>query len=172
MPVLPQNKTGISLSRIAQQWQKLFRYALTGYSTTEHHRNGVSRFESVWQLFNQAVVFLQRFYSALAIVAILYTLNSLYSRNCPSKRCDVTYLVLQAHFANCFAVFCVVALCLWCVDYKTNFLVHNTAETKHSRFARLKALTQPFMGLQIILNPISYPQHPGGRRRFCLQLHI
>ena len=107
-----------------------FRYALTGYSNTEHHRNGVSRFESVWQLFNQAVILLQRFYSTFATVAILYTLNSLYSRNSPSERCDVTYLVFEAHFANCFAVFCIIALCLWRVDYKTNFLVHNTARVK------------------------------------------
>ena len=41
------------------------------------------------------------------------------------KCCDITYLVLKAHLANCFAVFCVVTLCLWCVDYKANFLVHN-----------------------------------------------
>lgn len=95
-------------------------------------------------LFYQAVVLLQRFYSTLATVAILYTLNSLYSGNSPSKRCDVAYLVLQAHFANCFAVFCVVALCLWCVDYQTNFFVHNTAG---QGTLTLEALTQPFCGL-------------------------
>ena len=114
-----------------------------GYSTTEHHRNGVSRFESVWQLFNQAVIFLQRFNTTFATVAILYTLNSLYSGNSPSKRCDVAYLVLQAHFADCFTVFCVIALCLWCVDYKANFFVHNTAG---QGTLTLEALTQPFCG--------------------------
>ena len=118
------------------------------------------------------MVLLQRFYSTFAAITILYRLNSLYSCNSPSKCCDVAYLVLQAYFANCFAVFCVVAFCLWCVDYKTNFLIHNTAESRHAHFARLKALTQPFTGLQIILNPESYLQHQGGRHQFCLQLRI
>ena len=71
------------------------------------------------------MIFLQRFYSTFAAITILYRLNSLYSRNSPSKCCDVANLVFEAHFANCFAVFCVIALCLRRVDYKANFLVHN-----------------------------------------------
>ena len=118
------------------------------------------------------MIFLQTLHASFSTVTAFYRFNSLYSRNSPSERCDVAYLVLQAYFANCFAVFCVVALCLWCVDYKTNFLVHNTAESRHARFARLKALTQPFTGSQIILNPVSYLQHQDGRHRFCLQLRI
>ena len=118
------------------------------------------------------MIFLKALNSALATVAILYTLNSLYSGNSPCKRCDVANLVLQAHFANCFAVFCVVAFCFWCIDYKANFLVHNTVESRHVHFARLKVLTQPFTGLQIIFNPESNLQHQDGRHRFCLQLRI
>ncbi len=118
------------------------------------------------------MIFLKALNSALATVAILYTLNSFYSGNSPSKSCDVAYLVLQAHFADCFTVFCAVAFCFWCIDYKANFFVHNTAESRHVHFARLKVLTQPFTGLQIILNPISYPQHQDGRHQFCLQLRI
>ena len=90
------------------------------------------------------MIFLQRFYSTFTTVAIFYRLNSLYSGNSPSERCNVTYLVFEAHFADCFAVFCVVALCLWCVDYKTNFLVHNTAD---QGTLTLEVLTQPFCRL-------------------------
>lgn len=90
------------------------------------------------------MVLLERFYSTFATITILYRFNSLYSRNSPSERCDVAYLVFETHFANCFAVFCVIALCLWCVDYKTYFLVHNTAG---QGTLTLEALTQPFCGL-------------------------
>ena len=123
-------------------------------------------------LFYHYMVLLERFNSSLTAITILYRLNPLYSRNSPSERFDVAYLVLQAHFANCFTVFCVIAFCFWCIDYKANFLVHNTAESRHVHFARLKVLTQPFTGLQIILTPESYPQHQDGRHQFCLQLRI
>ena len=89
------------------------------------------------------MIFLQTLHASFTTVTAFYRFNSLYSRNSPSERCDVANLVLQAHFANCFAVFCVVALCLWCVDYKTNFLVHNTAG---QGTLTLEALTQPFCG--------------------------
>lgn len=118
------------------------------------------------------MIFLQTLNSAFTTITILNSFNSFYSRNSPSKCCDVAYLVLQAHFAYCFTVFCVGAFCFWCIDYKANFLVHNTAESRHVHFARLKVLTQPFTGLQIILTPESYPQHPGDRHQFCLQLRI
>ena len=71
------------------------------------------------------MIFLQTLHASFSTVTAFYRFNSLYSSNSPSERCDVAYLVLQAHFANCFAVFCVIALCLRRVDYKANFLVHN-----------------------------------------------
>ena len=90
------------------------------------------------------MIFLKALNSAFATITILYRLNSLYSGNSPSKCCDVAYLVLQTHFADCLTVFCIVSLFLWCVDYESNFLVHNTAG---QGTLTLEALTQPFCGL-------------------------
>ena len=87
------------------------------------------------------MILLQRFYSAFTTITILYRFNSLYSCNSSSQRCDVAYFVFQTHLADCFSVFCVVSLCFWCVDYKANFLVHNTAG---QGTLTLEALTQPF----------------------------
>ncbi len=90
------------------------------------------------------MIFLQTLNSTLATVAVLNSGNSLNCSNCPSQRCYITYLVLQTHFADCLPVLSVVSLCLWCVDYKANFLVHNTAG---QGTLTLEALTQPFCGL-------------------------
>ena len=90
------------------------------------------------------MIFLQTLNSALTTVSILNSGNSLNCSNSPSQCCDITYLVLQTHLADCLPIFCVVALCLWCVDYEANFLVHNTAG---QGTLTLEALTQPFCGL-------------------------
>ena len=45
------------------------------------------------KLFNQRMIFLQRFHSTFAAITILNSFNSLYSRNSPGERCDVAYLV-------------------------------------------------------------------------------
>ena len=94
-------------------------------------------------LLNQRMILLQRLNSAFATVTVLNRFNSLYSGNSPSQRCYVTYLVLQTHFADCLPVLSIVSLSFWCVDYKANFLVHNTAG---QGTLTLEALTQPFCG--------------------------
>ena len=90
------------------------------------------------------MIFLKALNSTFATVAVLYTLNSLNRGQRTGNCCNVRYLVLETSLADCLAVFGVVALCFWCVDYKANFLVHNTAG---QGTLTLEALTQPFCGL-------------------------
>ena len=71
------------------------------------------------------MVFLEALNSTFTTVTILYRLNAFNRSECTGDCSDVRYLVLQTSLADCLAVFGVVALCFWCVDYKANFLVHN-----------------------------------------------
>ena len=90
------------------------------------------------------MILLQRLNSTLTTITILNTFNTLNRSECTGNCCDVAYLVLQTSLEDCLAVFGVVSLSLRCVDYKTNFLVHNTAG---QGTLTLEALTQPFCGL-------------------------
>ena len=80
---------------------------------------------STTALFYQTVIFLQRLNTTLTTITIFYRLDTLYRSQSPGNSRDIAYLILQTSLAYRLPVLSVVSLSLRCVDYQTNFLVHN-----------------------------------------------